>query len=344
MIRHTEDLSPAARAGFHAIIDVRSPAEFAADHVPGAINLPVLDDAERARVGTLYVQESHFVARRLGAALVAANVARHLQQSLADRPPDFRPLIYCWRGGMRSGAMATIFDSIGWQTTVIAGGYRRWRRQVVAGLYADAALSLPLRLLDGATGSGKTAVLGALQAQGAQVLDLEALAQHRGSLFGAMPQGQPTQKWFESQLFDALLRLDATRPVFAEAESSRIGSISLPPALWATMIAAPRIELKAELAWRVRHILANYGWIASDPAALLQAIARLPSHHAAADRARWAGWVQAGNLPPLVEELMRAHYDPAYARSRGRRAAPSGCIAMAAGVDAAAAAILALPA
>lgn len=316
MIRASADLSAAARDGFDQIIDVRSPGEFAQDHVPGAINLPVLDDAERAEVGTLYVQVSRFQARRVGAAKVARNIARHLETALADRPPGFRPLIYCWRGGMRSNAMATVLAQVGWASVVVEGGYRSWRRQVVAGLHAEAPLGLSLRLLDGPTGSGKTALLAGLAAAGAQVLDLETLAGHRGSLFGAMPGGQPGQKLFESRLMDAVQRLDPARPVYAEAESARIGQISLPAALWAAMREAPRIGLEAPLEQRVAHILAHYADIAADRPALADLIRRLPTHHSKADRESWLKLAEAADLAPLVRALITAHYDPAYARAR----------------------------
>ena len=217
MIRRTTDLSPQARDGFDALIDVRSPAEFALDHVPGAVNLPVLDDAQRAAVGTEYVQGSKFLARRTGAALVARNIADHLEGPLGDRDGAFKPLVYCWRGGQRSGAMVTVMDQVGWPVTVLEGGYQTWRRQVKATLY-DAPLEHSLILLDGPTGAGKTALLGVLAGRGVQTLDLEALAAHRGSLFGAMPGGQPSQKAFETRLHDALSRLDPARPILVEAD------------------------------------------------------------------------------------------------------------------------------
>jgi tRNA 2-selenouridine synthase len=240
-----EDADPATLARFDALIDVRSPAEFALDHAPSAINLPVLGDEERAVVGTIYVQDSRFRARRLGAALVARNIARHLETALADRPHDFKPLVYCWRGGQRSNAMATVLAQVGWSTAVLAGGYRTYRRRVQTRLYND-PLGLDLVLLDGGTGSGKTEVLQALGTRGVQVVDLEALAEHRGSLFGA-PAGaeQPSQKLFESRLLAAIEALDPARPVVVEAESHKIGERMLPPALWRAMDAAPRIALRA---------------------------------------------------------------------------------------------------
>ena len=321
MIRRTIDLSPAARDGFDAIIDVRSPAEFALDHIPGAINLPVLDDAQRAAVGTEYVQGSKFLARRSGAVMVARNIAAHLEGALAGRDGSFKPLVHCWRGGQRSGAMVTVMDQIGWPVTVLDGGYQTWRRQVTAGLY-DTPLPHRLTLLDGPTGSGKTALLTALAARGVQTLDLEALAAHRGSLFGAMPGGQPSQKAFESRLHDALSRLDPTRPVVVEAESSRIGARVIPPALWTAMTAAPVIGIDSPVAVRAARTVRDYADIAADRAALDQALTRLPRHHSKETVAGWRTMASAGEIGALAEALIVAHYDPAYRRAaRAREAA-----------------------
>lgn len=322
MIRRTQDISRAARERFDAIIDVRSPAEFAEDHVPGAINLPVLDNAERIEVGTLYVQTSKFLARRLGAAKVARNIASHLEKALADRESSFRPLVYCWRGGQRSGAMATVMDQIGWPVMVLEGGYRSWRRQVVSLLYetsADAATTPGIVLLDGRTGCGKTAVLQHLHAMGHQALDLEGLARHRGSLFGAMASGQPSQKRFETRLVEAMETLDPQRPIFVEAESSRIGDITLPPRIWSAMQQAPRITLSAPVEARTRHILDLYGDIADDKGALDAALSRLPRHHSRETLALWRSLAASGATAPLVEGLIRAHYDPSYDRWTARQ-------------------------
>ncbi|MGZ9113609.1 MAG: tRNA 2-selenouridine(34) synthase MnmH [Brevundimonas sp.] len=321
MIRRTADLSPRARDAFDAIIDVRSPAEFALDHLPGAINLPVLDDAQRAAVGTEYVQGSKFLARRGGAAMVARNIAAHLEDALADRGGGFQPLVYCWRGGQRSGAMVTVMDQVGWPVTMLDGGYQTWRRQVNAALY-DQPLSHRLVLLDGPTGSGKTALLTALAGKGAQTLDLEALAAHRGSLFGAVAGGQPSQKAFETRLHDALSRLDPSRPVIAEAESSKIGARVIPPSLWAAMSAAPVIEMTVPLAARVAHIVETYADIAADPAALDHALTRLPRHHAKAAVSEWREMAARGEIAELAAALIEAHYDPAYLRTGQTRDRP----------------------
>ena len=313
MIRRTVDLTPVARDGYDAIIDVRSPAEFALDAIPGAINLPVLDDEQRAAVGTEYVQGSKFLARRTGAAMVARNIAAHLEGLLGDRPGGFRPLVYCWRGGQRSGAMVTVMDQVGWPAAVLDGGYQAWRRQAQAALY-DAPIPHRLVLLDGPTGSGKTALLAAVAARGGQTLDLEALAAHRGSLFGAVPGGQPSQKGFETRLHDALSRLDPARPVLVEAESSKIGARVIPPSLWAAMRAAPTIRLDSPVPVRTARTVRDYAAIAADPAALDKALTSLPRHISKATVAEWRDFAAAGEVERLATELIVHHYDPAYLR------------------------------
>ena len=267
---------------FDAIIDARSPAEFARDHIPGAINCPVLDDEERRIVGTLYKQQGPFEARRVGAAMVAANLAHHLRTQFAERPAQWRPLVYCWRGGLRSGAMVTWLRMVGWDAQQLAGGYKTWRRHVLHQL-ATLPPRLDLRVLCGPTGSAKTRVLQALAAQGAQVLDLEALAQHRGSVLGALPGvAQPTQTAFETRLAHAMQALDTRRPVFIEAESARIGCLNVPQPLVQRLRASPCIEIQADTPARL------------DFAARLRAPGRRPraagrAHRGAQGIARQAG-------------------------------------------------------
>jgi len=322
LIRRTDDLSPDARARFDAIIDVRSPSEFAHDHIPGAINLPVLDDAERAEVGTIYVQTSKFLARRIGAAKVARNIAALLDAALADRDGSFRPLVHCWRGGQRSGAMAAVMDQIGWPVTVLDGGYRTWRRQVQSRLYGPGD-DLHIVLLDGGTGSGKTEVLARLAARGVQTLDLEGLARHRGSLFGAWrDRPQPSQALFESRLFVALETLDPARPLVVEAESSRIGARTVPPALWKAMARASVIELQAPVAARAAFSVRAYADIGADPDAVEAVLNRLPPHHSKDTIAAWKAHARAGDTEALAAALIAEHYDPAYRRQSARRERP----------------------
>jgi tRNA 2-selenouridine synthase len=316
MIASVPSAEPALLAPYDDIIDVRSPAEFAEDHVPGAINLPVLDNAERAEVGTIYVQQSRFLARRIGAAKVARNIAAHLETALADRPGGWAPLIYCWRGGQRSNAMATVLEQVGWRVAVLAGGYRTYRRRVSAALY-DAAPDFQVVLLDGQTGVAKTEMLGFLEAMGVQTLDLEALAAHRGSLFGALPgQAQPHQKGFESALLARLDDLDRARPIVVEAESSKVGDLNVPPMLWKAMLAAPRIELAAPVPERARYLTRAYADIIADPATLDSILGKLPIHHGREQRAEWRALADAGAYEALAASLIERHYDAAYDRSR----------------------------
>ncbi|MDB5493968.1 MAG: rhodanese-like protein, partial [Phenylobacterium sp.] len=313
-----EAADPASLARFDLVIDVRSPAEFAEDHAPGAVNLPVLTDEERTEVGTIYVQDSRFRARRIGAAYIARNVARYLETELAGWDGAFRPLIYCWRGGQRSNAMATILSQVGWRTAILAGGYKTYRRHVSERLY-DGELPHRVVLLDGPTGSGKTELLGLLAARGVQTLDLEGLAAHRGSLFGAVPGlAQPSQKMFESRLLGEIEALDPTRPVLVEAESSKIGQRMIPPALWKLMETAPRVTLAAPAPARARYLIAAYREITEDRAALDEVLARVPDRPGRKRLAEWRALADAGDFEALAAALIELHYDPAYHRS-GRK-------------------------
>jgi tRNA 2-selenouridine synthase len=306
----------ADRHRFDTLIDARSPAEFVLDHLPGAINCPVLDDAERAIVGTLYKQQGAFEARRVGGAMVAARLAGHLRERLADRPANWRPLVYCWRGGLRSGSMVTWLRLVGWDAQQLAGGYKSWRRHVIDTIEARAP-ALDLRVVCGVTGSGKTRLLQELAGQGAQVLDLEGLARHKGSLLGDLPgEAQPSQTAFETGLADAIERLDPERPVFVEAESRRIGRVALPTPLLERMRAAPLLEVQASVAARCEFLLRDYAYLGADGEALALRLAALTDLHGHAVIGRWQAWARAGELAPLFTELMTRHYDPHYRRSQ----------------------------
>lgn len=320
-----ERLSDLARAGFDEIIDVRSPSEYAEDHLPGAVSLPVFSDEERARVGTLY-RSNPFAARKLGAAILARNAAAHLEGPLADKPGGWRPLVYCWRGGQRSGAFATILREVGWRVETLAGGWKAWRRLVVARTH-EAAVGAPVVLLDGWTGSAKTELLALLPARGLQVLDLEAMANHRGSLFGARPGGQPSQKAFESRLALALEALDPARPLVIEAESSKVGDIALPPPLWAAMRAAPRVALEVPAPARAAYLARAYADLAADRAALARTVALLAPLHPRERIAEWQALAAEGAFEALAAGLIAHHYDPRYARHRARHAAPAAVVA-----------------
>ena len=301
--------------GFDTVIDVRSPAEYALDHIPGAISLPALSNDERAEVGTIHKQISAFSARKTGAAMVARNVATHIEGPLAAMEGGWRPLVYCWRGGQRSGSFASILTQIGWRAKTVQGGYQSYRRLVQQALY-ETPLPHRLILLDGFTGTAKTDLLAHLTKRGAQTLDLEGLAGHRGSLLGGTPAGQPNQKAFESALALALLHLDPTRPVLVEAESSKIGRLILPPVLWSAMCAAPRIEVDAPLTARAVYLTETYADIIADPDRLTAQLQPLRAHRGHGIVDHWLGLLQAGDLIGLASALMAQHYDPAYAKSR----------------------------
>lgn len=309
------------------IIDVRSPAEFAEDHVPGAINLPALSDAERAEVGTIYVQDDRFKARRIGAAMVSRNVAAHLEGPLRDRDGAWRPLVYCWRGGQRSGSVATIFEQIGWRVGKLERGYKAYRKLVSDRLYT-APLGLRIVLIDGGTGHGKTQLLDHLTSKGAQVVDLEGLANHRGSNFGGWPGGQPAQKMFESNLVQALTALDPARPVFLESESNAIGRVLLPPSLWAAMGTAEVIGLRAPLPARARFLMTTYPDLTADAELLRQRIETLRNYQPGQRITDWHGLAEAGEFAALAEGLIEHHYDPRYRRPEGSNRRDIGVVEM----------------
>ena len=303
-------------AEFDAVIDARAPGEFAEDHLPGAISLPVLNDEERARVGTLYKQVSVFEARKLGAALVSKNIARHIEEHLLDKPKSWRPLVYCWRGGQRSGAFTHVLREIGWDAHRLQGGYKSWRRHVIEQL-ALLPRQIGFRVVTGATGSGKSRLLEALSAQGAQVLHLEELAAHKGSVLGNLPgQPQPTQKGFESQLLAALTALDLSRPVFVEAESRKIGRLQLPDALLDAIRRAPGLRIEASLPARVEFLLRDYDYAMAEPVWLNERLDQLKGLQSNETLERWRSLIAGRNFPALVEDLLTLHYDPLYQRSQ----------------------------
>jgi tRNA 2-selenouridine synthase len=303
------------------VIDTRSPAEFVEDHIPGAINLPVLSNEERARVGTIYKQDSPFRARKVGGALVARNIAAHLEGPLAGMEGGWRPLIYCWRGGQRSGAFGLWLREVGWRAQTLEGGYQSYRRAVVQLLY-DAPLPHRLLLLDGDTGTAKTEVLQHVAHRGGQVIDLEALANHRGSVLGVRPGGQPSQKGFETALAAALSALDPGRPVLVEAESSKVGERLLPPSLWKAMKDAPRLRVTATPDERTRYLCARYADLFADLPLFKEKLSLLTRLQGHARIAHWHALAEAGDFETLVRDLIERHYDTRYARHRGDAGPP----------------------
>ena len=300
---------------YDSIIDVRSESEYALDHVPGAINCPVLNNTQRIEVGTLYKQSSAFDAKKLGAALVAQNIAHHLEHHFRDHPRDWKPLIYCWRGGNRSGAMAHILAKIGWPVHQLDGGYKEYRRFITQQIDQQAQ-TLSFQVICGPTGSGKSRLLQTLAAQGAQVLDLEKLAAHRGSVLGNLPaESQPTQKMFESHIWETLRHFVADRPVYVESESKKIGNCRVPELLMEKMRASPCIALELSSESRVQLLMEDYAHFVQQPQLLSLQLDHLITLHGREKIKRWHALAETGDLTNLVHELLTEHYDPAYLRS-----------------------------
>ncbi len=300
---------------YDTIIDVRSPSEYALDHLPGAINCPVLDDEQRAQVGTLDRQVSPFEARKIGAALVAQNIGLHIQQHFLQKPKEWKPLVYCWRGGNRSGAIAHILARIGWPVSQLEGGYQAYRRSVITGLDAQAD-RFTFRAVCGTTGSGKSRLLQVLAREGAQVLDLEQLAHHRGSVLGGLPTApQPSQKMFESRLWDVLRRLSPERVVYVESESKKIGDLRVPDKLMERIRSSDCVRVDTRMTDRVALLIEDYPHLVNDTALLATQLGHLVQLHGHEKINRWTQLAKDGRTAEMVEALLVEHYDPSYLRS-----------------------------
>lgn len=305
-------------ASFDAIIDARTEDEHALDHVPGAINWPTLNNQERIDIGTMYKQVNAFEAKKRGAALAARNISAHIDRHVIELPRDWKPLVYCWRGGNRSGSLATILGAIGFQVTLIEGGYKAWRAALVDDL-PRLAPTFNYRVVCGPTGSGKTRLLHSLAAQGAQVLDLEALACHRSSVLGHVPgQPQPSQKRFDSLIWAQLRTMDPSRLVYVECESKKVGNLRVPDALIDAMRASPCIDVQLPDETRVALLMEDYAYFVEDSAHFIERLQALNDIRGKAVIERWSEWVRDGQTPAVVNELLRDHYDPVYRQSIDR--------------------------
>ena len=305
-------------AEFDTIIDARSEGEFDEDHLPGALNWPTLTNEERIFIGTTYKQVNAFEAKKRGAALAARNIARHIEREVIDKPKGWAPLVYCWRGGKRSGSLALILDQIGFKVTLIEGGYKAFRASVVQDITQRVA-AFDWRVICGTTGSGKTRLLQALAAQGAQVLDLEALANHRSSVLGAIPGvAQPTQKHFDTLVWNQLRGFDATRPVFVESESKKVGNVAVPTALIEAMRASPCLNLVLSDEERVQLLLEEYDFFVQNGEQFCERLTALKESRGSVLVMKWQAQVRAGDIAPVVQELLTLHYDPVYLQSMRR--------------------------
>lgn len=300
---------------FDAVIDARSEGEYALDHLPGAQNWPTLHDDERITIGTLYKQVSPFEARKLGGVVAARNIASNIEAHALDKPKHWAPLAYCWRGGQRSGSLSLVLDQIGFKVTLVEGGYKAFRAAMLEDI-PQQAQRLQLEVVCGTTGCGKTRLLHALAAEGAQVLDLEGLANHRSSLLGAVPGlPQPTQKRFDTLVWNTLRRFDATRPVYVESESKKIGNLTLPMALVERMHASPCLQLSLPTEERIELLLEDYSHLVHDTTYFCQRLDVMAEFRGKAVVQGWKDQVLAGNFRPVVQDLLTQHYDPSYLKS-----------------------------
>mgnify|MGYP000020359621 FL=1 len=297
---------------FDTIIDVRSPLEFAEDHIVGAINCPVLSDLERQRVGTIYKKESSFKAKIIGSSLTAKNIAFHIDNNFMEKKGSWQPLIYCWRGGQRSKAFSIVLSEVGWRTNQLKGGYKEYRNQVINFL-DNIGPKLKITLISGKTGSAKTKILKSIENEGGQILDLEGLANHKGSLLGKIPDLiQPSQKFFESLIFNKIQKLNLKDKIYIEAESSKIGNIHIPKSIWKKMIKSPRIEISANVELRAKFLVSDYDYMCNDPTLINPIIKGLNNRLSKELFDEWTNLIDRKKWFDLTKSFLENHYDPSY--------------------------------
>jgi tRNA 2-selenouridine synthase len=297
---------------FDTIIDVRSPLEFAEDHIVGAINCPVLSDLERQKVGTIYKKESSFKAKIIGSSLTAKNIAFHIENNFMEKKGSWQPLIYCWRGGQRSKAFSIVLSEVGWRTNQLKGGYKEYRNQVINFL-DNIGPKLKITLISGKTGSAKTKILKSIENEGGQILDLEGLANHKGSLLGKIPDLiQPSQKFFESLIFNKIQKLNLKDKIYIEAESSKIGNIHIPKSIWKKMIKSPRIEISANVELRAKFLVSDYDYMCNDPTLINPIIKGLKNRLSKKLFDEWTNLIDRKKWFDLTKSFLENHYDPSY--------------------------------
>ena len=297
---------------YDTIIDVRSPSEFEIDHIVGAINCPILYDDERQKVGTIYKQISSFKAKIIGSCLSAKNIAFHIEKEFLEKKGSWKPLIYCWRGGQRSKAFSIVLSEVGWRTYQLSGGYKEYRNDIIK--YLDnIGMKLKIILISGKTGSAKTKILHSIRDQGAQILDLEGLARHKGSLLGAIPNlKQPSQKFFESLLFYEINKLNLKKNIFIEAESSKVGNVHIPKSIWSNMILSKRIEVVADVNTRAKFLIDDYQYMCKNPILIKPMIKGLKSRLSNNLIDSWEKLIDEKKWFELTKSFLENHYDSSY--------------------------------
>lgn len=288
------------------VVDVRSEGEFEAGHIPGAVNIPLLNNHERVIVGTTYKQQGQLEAIKAGFQLVGPRLSEIIEASLQLTRHHHEFLVYCWRGGMRSANYCRFVEMVGIKTNTLKGGYKAYRQKALASF----AQPLQLLVVGGYTGSGKSDLLRALKEAGEQVIDLEQLASHKGSVFGGlMMPPQPTTEQFQNDLFEEIMKLDVNKPVWIEDESVAIGKIFLPEALWKNMNSSPLIEMDVPRDIRVQRLVKEYGEANTEKflEAMRGIVKKLGGQHFIAARER----LLAGDMPATIDILL-TYYDKAY--------------------------------
>ena len=297
---------------YDAIIDVRSQSEFDEDHIPGAINLPVLNDKERKKIGTIYKKKSPFDAKVLGSSLISKNISEYLIKNLKNKNGAWTPLVYCWRGGQRSKALYLIMKEIGWRVSQLEGGYKYYRNDITKKLQ-NLSPKLKIILISGKTGTGKTKLLKEINSNNGQILDLEDIACHKGSLLGKnLKKNQPSQKLFESLLYNALKNVNLRKKIYIEAESSKIGNLHIPQSLWKKMLISKKINIETTLESRVKFLLNDYKYAQLDDKFFKPLINGLKRRMPKKIINDWKFYIKNKDWKQLTESLLTNHYDPAY--------------------------------
>lgn len=291
------------------VIDVRSPAEYEIAHIPGAVNIPLFDNEERARVGTRYAQAGKEAGFLLGLEIAGPKLAGYVKKLNSLFPVHSPLVIYCWRGGMRSNAMAWLFSQAGHEVKLISGGYKAYRGYI----REQITTGWDFRVIGGMTGSGKTEVLGHIRNLGYQVLDLEDLASHKGSVFGHLGQGdQPNNEWFENQLWERLRQLDASIPVFVEDESRSIGKVSMPEPFYMKLQQSRLYLLEVDFEDRVHRLVEEYGLFPKKE--LKENIDKLLGYLGSEAHKKTIALIEEGHLDQAAGLLLK-YYDKKYRES-----------------------------
>ncbi len=301
----------------HLVVDVRTPLEYAEDHLPGAINVPLLSNEERVEIGTLYKQTGPKEARIRGLELTAGRFPQIVHE-IGEAAAGRSILVYCWRGGLRSKTVTSILELTGYDAVQLQGGYKSFRNQVVA-RFESFVPPAPLVVIHGMTGIGKTTFILGLSRSDFSVIDLEGLACHRGSAFGELGLSQDvTQKQFESLLWDAVRKVPKDRPLIVEGESKRIGKISLPGNFYEVMQESVKVWCHASLETRVERLIAEYGR-AEYQEGMADALLRIRKRLGGEKYEEIAGYLTRWEMEPFMTELVRNYYDKVYYKTRDWR-------------------------